>query len=229
MSKRNSTVKIVDGKVVFSQEIINYFENLRNEENSEWIDKYFGYLSDENNLTAEKYNGHHIIPCFVFKDKTHRTRKETEPLADKVEGNIIKLSIYNHLLAHRCLWKIFENIDSKISLQRMYGQKKYINTFNKRKRKKGASPLFFGGWSGGKNGTVRIQTGRRKTVCERAGHKNDFIKEYAAERHALNESGRAFITPAKEIKSIFFVFVMHLKVIQRYFFIYLKSHVTQHV
>jgi hypothetical protein len=28
MSMQNSTVKIVDGKVVFSQEILSYFENL---------------------------------------------------------------------------------------------------------------------------------------------------------------------------------------------------------
>ena len=41
MSKPNSTVEIVNGKVVFSQEIIDYFESLKNEENSEWIDKIF--------------------------------------------------------------------------------------------------------------------------------------------------------------------------------------------
>ena len=41
MAKRNSTVKIIDSKVVFSQEIIDYFENLRTVENTEWNDKYF--------------------------------------------------------------------------------------------------------------------------------------------------------------------------------------------
>lgn len=127
MSITDVTVKIEDGKVIFSDEILNYFENLRNEKNSKWINKYFEYLSDENNLTAEKYNGHHIIPCFTFKDETHRTRKETESLADKVEGNIIKLSIYNHILAHYCLWKIFDNYNSKRAIQYTIGKDKEIN------------------------------------------------------------------------------------------------------
>ena len=127
MPRRNSTVEIKDGKVVFSKEVLECFESIRNEENSEWIDKYFDYLSDEENLTAEKYNGHHIIPCFTFKDETHRTRKETEPLADKVEGNIIKLSIYNHILAHYCLWKIFDNYNSKHAIQYTIGKDKEIN------------------------------------------------------------------------------------------------------
>ena len=127
MPRRNSTVEIVDGKVVFLKEVLSYFESIRTEENSAWIDKYFEYLSDEENLTAEKYNGHHIIPCFTFKDETHRTRKETEPLADKVEGNIIKLSIYNHILAHYCLWKIFDNYNSKHAIQYTIGKDKEIN------------------------------------------------------------------------------------------------------
>ena len=119
MPRRNSTVEIVDGKVVFSQEVLSYFESIRTEENGAWIDKYFKYLSDKSNLTATKYSGHHIIPCFTFKDETHKNRKETEPLADKIEGNIIKLSVYNHLLAHHCLWKIYNNRDSKTTIQRM--------------------------------------------------------------------------------------------------------------
>lgn len=127
MPRRNSTVEIVDGKVVFSKEVLEYFESIRTEENSAWVDKYFEYLSDEGNLTAEKYNGHHIIPCFTFKDETHRTRKETEPLANKVEGNIIKLSIYNHILAHYCLWKIFDNYNSKHAIQYTIGKDKEIN------------------------------------------------------------------------------------------------------
>lgn len=114
MPRRNSTVEIVDGKVVFSQEVLSYFESIRTEENSVWIDKYFEYLNDESNLVAEKYNLHHIRPCCTFKDEEHKNRKETEPLADKVEGNIIKLSIYNHLLAHHCLWKIYDNWDSEL-------------------------------------------------------------------------------------------------------------------
>ena len=113
MAKRNSTVKIKDGKVVFSQEIIDYFENLRTEENSEWIDKYFDVLSDTSNFDAPKYNIHHIMPCFTFKDETHKIRKETRIFADRIKENLIKLSVYNHILAHYCLWRIFKTNDSK--------------------------------------------------------------------------------------------------------------------
>ena len=70
-------------------------------------------------MTTEKYNIHHIRPCFSFKDENHKNRKKSKPLADKIEGNIIKLSIYNHLLVHYCLWKIYDNKDSKISFQQM--------------------------------------------------------------------------------------------------------------
>lgn len=127
MPRRNSTTEIKNGKVVFSKEVLNYFESIRTEENSVWIDKYFEYLSDEENLSAEKYNGHHIIPCFTFKDYEHKNRKQTKPLADKVKGNIIKLSIYNHILTHYCLWKIFGNHDSKMAFQQMCGLKTNID------------------------------------------------------------------------------------------------------
>ena len=50
MANRNSTVEIVDGKVVFSEEVLSYFESIRTEENSVWIDKYCEYLSDESEL-----------------------------------------------------------------------------------------------------------------------------------------------------------------------------------
>ena len=126
MPRRNSTVEIKDGKVVFSTEILSYFESIRNEENSVWIDKYFEYLSDDENLSAEKYNLHHIRPCCTFKDEEHKNRKETQPLGDEFKGNIIKISVYNHLLAHYCLWKIYDDWDSKNAIQKMCGQKKYI-------------------------------------------------------------------------------------------------------
>ena len=71
MPRRNSTTEIIDGKVVFSKEVLSYFESIRTEENSAWIDKYFEYLSDKENLTAEKYNIHHIRPCFSFKDEKY--------------------------------------------------------------------------------------------------------------------------------------------------------------
>ena len=43
MPRRNSTTEIIDGKVVFSKEVLSYFESIRTEENSAWIDKYFEY------------------------------------------------------------------------------------------------------------------------------------------------------------------------------------------
>ena len=127
MARRNSTVKIVDSKVVFSQEIIDYFENLRTVENSEWIDKYFEVLSDSSNFDAKKFNLHHIKPCFAFKDENHKSRKETEKLGNQFNENIIKLSIYNHLLCHYYLWKIFNNEDSRRSV---YLQFNKINVDN---------------------------------------------------------------------------------------------------
>ena len=130
MSIQNSTVEIKDGKVVFSQEIINYFENLRNKENSEWVNKYFKVLSDESNLNAEKYNLHHIRPCFTFKDNEHRKRSETQSLGDKFKGNIIKLSIYNHVKAHYFLWKIFNDLDSKCSIMYLCGLKTNIDNLS---------------------------------------------------------------------------------------------------
>ena len=109
MSTRNSTVEIVNGKVVFSTEVLSYFENLRTEENSEWIDKYFDVLSNPLNLDAKKYNIHHIRPCNTFKDETHKNRSETQDLGDAFNGNLIKLSHNNHILAHYFIWKIFPN------------------------------------------------------------------------------------------------------------------------
>ena len=44
--------EIKNGKVVFSKEILNYFENLKTEENSKWINKYFDVLFDSSNLAT---------------------------------------------------------------------------------------------------------------------------------------------------------------------------------
>ena len=131
----NSTVEIKDNKVLFSKEILEYFEDLRNEETSEWIDKYFDILSDENNLTAEKYNIHHIRPCCTFKDKEHKNRKQTQKLADKFNGNLIKLSIYNHFFAHYYLWKIFNSRDCKLGFKRMCGQSNFIDNLTENELK----------------------------------------------------------------------------------------------
>ena len=92
MSNTDSTMEIKSSKVEFSAEVLNYFENLKTEENSKWIDKYFEYVSYEENLNATKYETHHIIPAFLFSDENHKNRKETEPLADIIYGNKIKLS-----------------------------------------------------------------------------------------------------------------------------------------
>ena len=76
MPRRNSTVEIVDGKVVFSEEVLSYFESIRTEENSIWIDKYFEYLSDESNLSATKYKIYREIyrgdKCVILEDKKLR-------------------------------------------------------------------------------------------------------------------------------------------------------------
>ena len=119
MARKNSNVIIENGKVVFSKEILDYFESLRNEETSEWIDKYFEVLSDTSNLTSTKYNIHHIRPVFSFKDETHTNRKQTKPLADEFNKNLIKLSRYNHILCHYFLWKIYNIWDAKHAVHQL--------------------------------------------------------------------------------------------------------------
>ena len=127
MSNTDSTMEIKSSKVEFSAEVLNYFENLKTEENSKWIDKYFEVLSDTSNLNSEKYHIHHIRPCNTFKDESHKNRKQTKSLADEFNGNLIKLSIYNHIKAHYFLWKIFDNKDSKRAIQEMCGLKVYLD------------------------------------------------------------------------------------------------------
>lgn len=122
MATKKPNTKIENGKVIFSQ-ILDYFENLRTNENSEWIDKYFAILSDFSNITSVKFEKHHIIPCFVFKDSINKTRNVTKIFADKIKENIIKLSIYNHIIAHFYLWKIFKNEDSRKPIYILCGNK----------------------------------------------------------------------------------------------------------
>jgi len=120
MAKRKSTVKIVEGKVVLSDEVLKIIESWKTDENSVWIKEYIKIVLDISNISSDKSRGHHIIPCFMFKDENHKTRIETEELANKIEGNIIELSIYNHIKAHYCLWKIFpNNKDSKKAVQHL--------------------------------------------------------------------------------------------------------------
>lgn len=119
MARIKPNTKIENGKVVFSKEVLDYFESIRTEENSEWINKYFEILSDASNVDSDKYRIHHIVPCFVFKDETHKNRQETEPLANKIKENKIRLSVGNHIKAHNCLWKIFNNWDSKMAVQKL--------------------------------------------------------------------------------------------------------------
>ena len=127
MSIKKPTVKIVNDEIIFSNSVLDYFESVKTKENSEWIDKYFKVLSDTSNINSEKYNIHHIRPCFTFKDENHKNRKDTEHLANKFNENKIKLSVINHFFAHYYLWKIFDNKDSKLAFQRMCGQKTYID------------------------------------------------------------------------------------------------------
>lgn len=106
---------------------MNYFDSITTEENFEWIEKYFDVLMKDENVTAEKFNIHHIRPCCTFKTNSRTKRTETKPLADIFNGNLIKLSVYNHIFAHYYLWKIFNNRDLKNAFQRMCGQGKYVD------------------------------------------------------------------------------------------------------
>ena len=106
----------------FTFEVLNYFDSIITDENFKWIEKYFNILMREENNSAEKFNIHHIRPCCTFKDEIHTNRKQTKKLGDEFNGNLIKLSVYNHLFAHFYLWKIFNNKDLKEAFQRMCGQ-----------------------------------------------------------------------------------------------------------
>ena len=130
MSNENNNLIIKNNQV----QIYNYFNSIKTYENEEWINKYFKVLSDPSNLISDKYNIHHIRPCFTFKDKIHKNRKDCKLLAD-FDKNLIKISIYNHILAHFYLWKIFNNRDSKIAFQRMCGQGKYIDNLTEEELK----------------------------------------------------------------------------------------------
>lgn len=135
MPRRKNTVKIEEGKVIFSKEILEYFESLRNEETSEWIDKYFEVLSDCSNFDALKFNIHHIKPVFTFKTEELNTRKKSEKVANEFPQNMIKLSIYNHIMAHFYLWKIYNNQESKIPLNYLFKTSKSIDELNEEELK----------------------------------------------------------------------------------------------
>ena len=120
---RKADVKIINNKIVLSIEILNKIESWKNVDNSEWIYKYKKILLDSSNIYSEKFDIHHIIPCFTFKDESHKNRLETEPLADAIKENKIKLSIYNHILAHYYLYNIFNDKDSKNAIQKICRRK----------------------------------------------------------------------------------------------------------
>ena len=127
MGMLHSTVTIIENQVVFSKEILEYFKSLRNEETNEWVDKYIEVLSDTSNFDAPKYNIHHIKPVFTFKTDELNTRKKAEKIANKFNGNMIKLSIYNHILAHFYLWKIYNNYETKNPLNYLFNTSKTID------------------------------------------------------------------------------------------------------
>ena len=79
------------------------------------------------NFDATKYNIHHIKPVFTFKTDELNTRKKAEKIANKFNGNLIKLSIYNHILAHFYLWKIYNNYETKNPLNYLFNTSKTIN------------------------------------------------------------------------------------------------------
>ena len=123
----HSTVTITENQVIFSKEILEYFESLRNEETNEWVDKYIEVLSDTSNFDALKYNIHHIKPVFTFKTDKLNTRRKADKIADKFNGNLIKLSIYNHILAQFYLWKIYNNYETKTPLCYLFHKSETIN------------------------------------------------------------------------------------------------------
>ena len=109
MSKKKPNVKIENGKVILSNEVLNYFKSWETKENSEYIKRYKEVLLDSSNLEDNEFDIHHIIPAFIFADETHTTRNEMLSVADSIEGERIKLSHNNHILAHYFIWKIFPN------------------------------------------------------------------------------------------------------------------------
>ena len=121
MAKLNSDVKIENNKVILSNEILDILESWKiNEEIAKFVERYKEILLNPSNINTPKFRIHHIIPCFLFKSKTRLTRKETEPLANAIKENKIKLSIKNHIKAHYYLWKIFfDNLDSKNAVQHL--------------------------------------------------------------------------------------------------------------
>ena len=131
MSKKNNTVKIENGKVILSDEILEIIESWRTEENSEWIDKYLKIILDPSSIGSKKSRSHHIIPCFTFKDENHTNRKMTQPLSDSIKENIIELSISNHIKAHNCLRFIFpNNKDARFAVQQLCGEERYKDSLS---------------------------------------------------------------------------------------------------
>jgi len=88
---------------------------------------YIEVLSDISNFDAPKYNIHHIKPVFTFKTEKLNTRRKREKIANKFNGNLIKLSIYNHILAHFYLWKIYNNYETKNPLKYLFNTHKTID------------------------------------------------------------------------------------------------------
>ena len=109
MSKKKPNVKIKNGKVILSDEVLSYFKSWETEENFEYIKRYKEVLLDSSNLVDDEFDIHHIIPAFIFADETHTTRNEMLSVADNIEGERIRLSHNNHILAHYFIWKIFPN------------------------------------------------------------------------------------------------------------------------
>ena len=118
MAKSKVNAKIENGKVILSDEILSILESWKtSDEKVELVEKYKRILLDSSNLNAPKFRQHHIIPTFMFKDENHKNRKETEPLANAIEGNKIKLSVYNHIIVHDILRHIFpNNLDAKLAV-----------------------------------------------------------------------------------------------------------------
>ena len=195
MSNENNNLIIKNNQV----QIYNYFDSIKTYENEEWINKYFKVLSDPSNLISDKYNIHHIRPCFTFKDKIHKNRKDCKPLAD-FDENLIKISVYNHILAHFYLWKIFNNKDSKTAFQRMCGQGKYIDNLTEDELKEIAKLK--------ENCAKKNQTKEERKECFKKWYENnkeDILKKnkerYENNKELISEQMKKYNKTHKEQRS----------------------------
>ena len=67
MSKKKPNVKIENGKVILSDEVLSYFKSWETEENFEYIKRYKEVLLDSSNLVDDEFDIHHIRYKKIYK------------------------------------------------------------------------------------------------------------------------------------------------------------------